>query len=50
MERIEKKTIITKCPFCGTENERGEGKKVYTIVCKNCSKTYKTNYLGKIVP
>jgi hypothetical protein len=50
IQRVEKKTIITKCPFCETENERDKGKKIYTIICKNCGKTYKTNYLGKVVP
>jgi putative transposase len=48
IQRVEKKTIITKCPFCKTENERDKGKKIYTIICKNCGKTYKTNYLEKL--
>ena len=51
IEKIERKVILTKCPFCGSINERPEkrrkkGEKLYKIVCKNCNKTYFTDYLG----
>ncbi|MGC8993647.1 MAG: hypothetical protein ACP5JK_02670, partial [Candidatus Aenigmatarchaeota archaeon] len=49
--RIEKREILSKCPFCGAINSRPEkkkrGEKGYTVECKNCKKVYRCDYLGR---